>query len=56
MIPQELTLPSGVTESRFFMMEQPGLDILILGVPYSGFDAGGGDEAEDDDDDGAELE
>jgi hypothetical protein len=27
MIPQELTLPSGVTESRFFMMEQPGLDI-----------------------------
>ncbi|KAG2758145.1 hypothetical protein P692DRAFT_20867035 [Suillus brevipes Sb2] len=52
----EPTLPSGVTESWFFMMEQPGLDISILGVPYSGFDAGGGDEAEDDDDDGAELE
>ncbi|KAG0699211.1 hypothetical protein DFH29DRAFT_1015572 [Suillus ampliporus] len=57
MIPHEPTLPSGVTESRFFMMERPGLEISNLGVPYSGFDAGGGDEAEDDDnDDGAELE
>ncbi|KAG0694271.1 hypothetical protein DFH29DRAFT_779949, partial [Suillus ampliporus] len=27
MIPRELTLPSGVTESRFFMMERPGLEI-----------------------------
>jgi hypothetical protein len=56
MIPHEPTLPSGVAERRFFMMERPGLEISNLGVPYSGFDAGGGDEAEDDDDDGAELE
>ena len=56
MIPHEPTLPSGVAERRFFMMERPGLEISNLGVPYPGFDAGGGDKAEDDDDDGAELE
>ncbi|KAG1832614.1 hypothetical protein DFJ58DRAFT_671041 [Suillus subalutaceus] len=57
MVPHEPTLPSGVTESRFFMMEWPGLEISNLGVPYSGFDIGGGDELEDDDNDnGADLE
>lgn len=36
MIPHRPTLPSGVTEDRFFMIEKPGLDISNLGVPYGG--------------------
>lgn len=32
MIPHKPTLPSGVTEDRFFMLEKPGLDISTLGV------------------------
>ncbi|KAG1906317.1 uncharacterized protein F5891DRAFT_942452, partial [Suillus fuscotomentosus] len=57
MVPHMPTLPSGVMESQFFMMERPCLEISNLGVPYSGFDIGGGNEPEDDDnDDGADLE
>ncbi|KAG1894229.1 uncharacterized protein F5891DRAFT_961902 [Suillus fuscotomentosus] len=37
MVPHTPTLPSGVTEPHFFMMERPGLDISNLGVPYSGY-------------------
>ncbi|KAG1881019.1 uncharacterized protein F5891DRAFT_973508 [Suillus fuscotomentosus] len=37
MAPHTLTLPSGVTEPRFFMMERPGPDISNLGVPYPGY-------------------
>ncbi|KAG2066234.1 hypothetical protein BDR04DRAFT_1121328 [Suillus decipiens] len=55
MIPHMPTLPSGVMESQFFMMEQPGLEISNLGVPYSGFDIGGGDEPEDDYNDDGDL-
>ncbi|KAG1824346.1 uncharacterized protein BJ212DRAFT_1260525 [Suillus subaureus] len=32
MIPHKPTLPSGVTEDQFFMLEKPGLDILTLEV------------------------
>lgn len=51
MFPHTPTLPSGVTEPRFFMMERPGLDISNLGVPYSGYL-----DAEDDLDDLDDLE
>ncbi|KAG2062347.1 hypothetical protein BDR06DRAFT_978729 [Suillus hirtellus] len=37
MVPHTPTLPSGVTEPHFFMMERLGLDISNLGVPYSGY-------------------
>jgi hypothetical protein len=47
MIPHKPTLPSGVMEDRFFMMERPGLDISNLGVPYSGFAAENDDDDED---------
>ena len=47
MIPHKPTLPSGVTEDRFFMMERPGLDISNLGVPYSGFVVEDEDDEED---------
>ncbi|KAG1833181.1 hypothetical protein EV424DRAFT_1312206 [Suillus variegatus] len=49
MIPHTPTLPSGVTEPRFFMMERPGFDISNLGVPYAGYldvDVDGGDDIE----------
>ncbi|KAG1841459.1 hypothetical protein C8R48DRAFT_620208, partial [Suillus tomentosus] len=36
MIPHKPTLPSGVTEDRFFMLEKPGLDISTLGVRDDG--------------------
>lgn len=42
MVPHRPTLPSGVTEDRFFMVEKPGLDIATFGVPYEG------DAAQDD--------
>ncbi|KIJ13585.1 hypothetical protein PAXINDRAFT_80791 [Paxillus involutus ATCC 200175] len=47
MIPHQPTLPSGVTEPRFFMVEKPGLDMSNLGVKYEGFEDD--DEGEDDD-------
>jgi len=47
MIPHTPTLPSGVMEDRFFMVERPGLDISNLGVPYSGFAAENDDDNED---------
>lgn len=53
MVPHTPTLPSGVTEPRFFMMERPGFDISNLGVPYSGYLDG---EPEDDLDDLEDLE
>jgi hypothetical protein len=37
MAPHTPTLPSGVTEPCFFMMERPGFDISNLRVPYSGY-------------------
>lgn len=46
MVPHKPTLPSGVTEDRFFMLEKPGLDISNLGVPY-----GVGDDNINDDND-----
>ncbi|KAG2342178.1 hypothetical protein BDR05DRAFT_976597 [Suillus weaverae] len=42
MVPHQPTLPSGVTEDRFFVVEKPGLDIATFGVPYEG------DTAQDD--------
>ncbi|KAG0692379.1 hypothetical protein DFH29DRAFT_817662 [Suillus ampliporus] len=46
MVPHRPTLPSGVTEDHFFMVEKPGLDISNLGVPY-----GAGDDNINDDND-----
>ncbi|KIJ59683.1 hypothetical protein HYDPIDRAFT_32907 [Hydnomerulius pinastri MD-312] len=45
MIPHTPTLPSGITEDRFFMCEKPGLDVSDLGVPYGVYE----DEDEEDD-------
>jgi hypothetical protein len=47
MVPHRPTLPSGVTEDHFFMIEKPGLDISNLGVPY-------GDDDNDIDETGVE--
>lgn len=56
MIPHKPTLPSGVTEDRYFMVEKPGLDIATFGVPYEGHAAQDDQldeqEAEAGDDDG----
>ena len=36
MIPKKLTLPGSEQENEYFcMVEKPGLDISVLGVPYS---------------------
>lgn len=32
MIPHRPTLPSGITEDRFFMVEKAGLDVTLTGV------------------------
>lgn len=32
MIPHRPTLPSGVTEERYFMVEKTGLDVTLMGV------------------------
>ncbi|KAG1802426.1 hypothetical protein EV424DRAFT_1331454 [Suillus variegatus] len=47
MVPHKPTLPSGVVENRFFLVEKPGLDIATFGVPYEG---PGAQDDEDDDD------
>ncbi|KAF9232038.1 hypothetical protein BU15DRAFT_90753 [Melanogaster broomeanus] len=47
MVPHTPTLPSGVLEDRFFLVEKPGLDVSDLGVPYPGYedyDVDGGDD------------
>ncbi|KAG2741861.1 hypothetical protein P692DRAFT_20879761 [Suillus brevipes Sb2] len=48
MVPHRPTLPSGVTEDRYFLVEKPGLDIATFGVAYEG------PGADDDEDDEAE--
>ncbi|KAJ8580047.1 hypothetical protein M405DRAFT_855068 [Rhizopogon salebrosus TDB-379] len=52
MVPHKPTLPSGVTEERFFMMEKPGLDVSDLGVRYSAYR----DDDDDDDDSDPRVE
>jgi hypothetical protein len=37
MIPHRPMLPSGVVEDRFFMLEKPGLEISMLGIPDNGY-------------------
>ncbi|KIK75747.1 hypothetical protein PAXRUDRAFT_18733 [Paxillus rubicundulus Ve08.2h10] len=47
MVPHTPTLPSGVSEGRFFLVERPSLDVSDLGVPYPGYedyDVDGNDE------------
>ena len=34
-VPHRPTLPSGVMEDRFFMVEKPGLDVSNSGIPCS---------------------
>ncbi|KAG2341727.1 hypothetical protein BDR05DRAFT_887771, partial [Suillus weaverae] len=36
MVPHKPTLPSGVTEDCYFMVEKPGLDIATFGILYEG--------------------
>ncbi|KAG0692739.1 hypothetical protein DFH29DRAFT_1008189 [Suillus ampliporus] len=53
MVPHRPTLPSGVTEDRYFLVEKPGLDIATFGVAYEGpgaDDEDADDEAEDNED------
>ncbi|KIL00228.1 hypothetical protein PAXRUDRAFT_130283, partial [Paxillus rubicundulus Ve08.2h10] len=38
MVPHTPTLPSGLSEDQFFIIEKSGLDVLDLGVPYPGYD------------------
>lgn len=52
MVPHKPTLPSGLTEERFFMIEKPGLDVSDLGVRYSAYH----DEDDEDNADDARIE
>lgn len=36
MVPHKSTLPSGVIEDHYFMVEKPGFNIATFGVPYEG--------------------
>lgn len=38
MVPHTPTLPSGISEGRFFLVERPSLDVSDLGVPYPGYE------------------
>ncbi|KAG6371427.1 hypothetical protein JVT61DRAFT_9439 [Boletus reticuloceps] len=49
MIPRVLTLPNGVEDRFFCMVEKPGVDISDLGVPYSIYSEPGDDDDEDGD-------
>ncbi|KAG1792516.1 uncharacterized protein HD556DRAFT_1239417 [Suillus plorans] len=53
MVPHRPTLPSGVTEDCFFMVEKPGLDVSNLGVPYG---HGAGEDNDDNDIDNEGIE
>ncbi|KAG1771363.1 hypothetical protein EV702DRAFT_1201970 [Suillus placidus] len=59
MVPHKPTLLSGVTEDCYFMVEKPGLDIVMFGVPYEGpaaqLDQLDEQEAEAGEDDGDEA-
>ncbi|KAG2350638.1 hypothetical protein BDR05DRAFT_869102, partial [Suillus weaverae] len=52
MVPHKPTLPLGLTEEHFFMIEKPGLDVSDLGVCYSAYH----DEDDEDNADDARIE
>ncbi|KAG2080733.1 uncharacterized protein F5147DRAFT_749270 [Suillus discolor] len=52
MVPHKPTLPSGLTEERFFMIEKLGLDVSDPGVCYSAYH----DEDDEDNADDARIE